>query len=117
MHDVEEQCRLAGRATELASTERGVPGTLGLIEHDDMLVRWLRAIDTVAQKTHERLDGALGPLPRHAQAASLFICITGERLAHDVDQRQIAAPLVAPNTAFKPHSVLPAPGMPVTNST
>ncbi len=28
-----------------------------------------------------------------------------------------AAPLVAPNTAFKPHSVLPAPGMPVTNRT
>ena len=28
-----------------------------------------------------------------------------------------AAPLVARNTAFKPHSVLPAPGMPVTNST
>ena len=78
------------RATELASTERGVPGTLCLVEHDDMLVRWLRAIEVVAQESHQWLNGALGLLPRHAQAAALFMRIAGERLAHDMDQRQIA---------------------------
>ena len=44
----------------------------------------------VAQKSHERLYRALGLLPCHAQAASLFLRITGERLTHDMHQWQIA---------------------------
>ena len=90
LHDVEEQRCLTGRAAKLPTTECGIPGSLRFVKDDDVLVRWLRSIDVVPEESHERLNGAFGPLSRHTKAAPLLMCVTGECLAHDMHQRQIA---------------------------
>jgi hypothetical protein len=85
-HDVEKERGLAGRATKLATTKCSAPRALRLIEYNDVLMRWHQAIDVVAQKTHERLYGAFGLLPCHAETTALSVGIAGESLAHTIYQ-------------------------------